>query len=67
MKIKTIAKKFLKGDSLTNRELKTLLSVHKGLVESLDSLNLRKYDLMTDDLRNNLLRLAGYAKARGLK
>jgi hypothetical protein len=53
-----------KGDHLSDEELSTSIRVLSPVVETLQAINRRRYDLVTWDIDNDLQRLIGFQQAR---
>lgn len=60
----SVNKKIHNGDAITDEELKVALSEYLSVMEFLDALNDRKYDLFTDRLRHDLETLKYFQVAR---
>ena len=57
-------KKFEKGEALSDKELKTIIPIYVKAVNALETLNQRKHDLITNDIRDRVYRLQSYEVAR---
>ena len=52
------------GDPISNEDLKITIDKLKEVVDFFEGINFKKYDLVTNDLRNDLHDLQGFAEAR---
>ena len=65
--IEQIYKNFRSGQPISDNELSALIKNHKQMVDNLEKLNDRRFDLFRNQLNSDLYSLEGYVISRKQK